>query len=140
MVRNGVRVIAMTVFKLNNQQVNTLLSDIPFCFFFTNMACLFRDKIIDLDQSYQGPQQLNNKGLKSYDQLFQNVEDLQDMIEYIHEIFEINNLVVNALLSNALLHYCYLPMIVGSVVNVEMKPKISISTALIILILTFKQI
>jgi hypothetical protein len=60
------------------------------------------------------------------------------MLEYIHEILEINNLVVNALLSNALLHYCYLPMIAGSIVNVNIKPKISISTALYVLILTFK--
>lgn len=52
MVRNAIRIIALTVFKLNEDSINNLLSDMPFCSYFANLACYFRDKILDLDQSY----------------------------------------------------------------------------------------
>ena len=52
MVRNAVRIIALTIFKLNDELVNKLVSDLPFCSYFANLACYFRDKVLDLDQSY----------------------------------------------------------------------------------------
>lgn len=46
---------------------------------------------------------------------------------------------VSTLLCNALSHYCYMPMIVGSLIC-NKSPIISISTAQYMLILTFKNI
>lgn len=49
MVRNAIRIIALTIFKLNDDSINKLLTDMPFCSYFSNLACFFRDKILDLD-------------------------------------------------------------------------------------------
>lgn len=49
MVRNAIRIIALTIFKLNEDSINKLLTDMPFCSYFANLACYFRDKILDLD-------------------------------------------------------------------------------------------
>ncbi len=54
-------------------------------------------------------------------------------------MFECDNRRVSDLLSNALLYYTYLPLVVGSIVS-ESKPIISISTAEFILIQTLRQI
>jgi hypothetical protein len=51
MIRNAIRIIVLTVFKLNDERVNTLLFELPYCSYFVNLACLFRDKLIDLDQA-----------------------------------------------------------------------------------------
>ena len=50
MVRNAIRIITLTIIKLNDDSANKLMSDLPFCSYFTNLACLFRDKLLDLDQ------------------------------------------------------------------------------------------
>ena len=52
MVRNAIRIIALTVIKLDDDQVNKLLADLPFCSYFTNLACFFRDKIMDIDKDF----------------------------------------------------------------------------------------
>jgi hypothetical protein len=72
--------------------------------------------------------------------MFHAVEDMNDLMEFFHEIFEVENNTVSTLLCNALLYYCYLPIVVGSLVCVTQKPMISISTSLFILIHTFKSI
>lgn len=46
MVRNAVRIINLTVFKINDQKLNDdLLSDVPYCLTFVHLACLLRDKV-----------------------------------------------------------------------------------------------
>jgi hypothetical protein len=58
MVKNAVRIIVISVFKLNEPMVNKLLSDVPFVNFFCHLACSLRDKIIEID-ALHNPQ---NKG------------------------------------------------------------------------------
>jgi Uncharacterised conserved protein len=72
MVRNAVRIIVLTVFKLNDESIEKAITDIPHCMYFINLSCQLRDKMMDLDQSYQ------KKGQKGYDQLYHCVEELQD--------------------------------------------------------------
>lgn len=46
MVRNAVRIIHLNVFKINDKKLNDeLLSDVPYCLSFVNLACLLRDKV-----------------------------------------------------------------------------------------------
>jgi hypothetical protein len=52
MVRNAIRIIVLTIFKLNDEGINKLLCDLPFCSYFAHLACFFRDKLLDLDRSY----------------------------------------------------------------------------------------
>lgn len=73
------------------------------------------------------------------------MDDLQDAVEFLNELYEqctLNKTVVK-LLTNALLHYCYLPVVMPALVGATKSfnaPKISISTALFMVTLTFKQI
>jgi hypothetical protein len=39
MVKNAVRIIVISVFKLNEPMVNKLLSDVPFVNFFCHLSC-----------------------------------------------------------------------------------------------------
>lgn len=52
MVRNAIRIITLTVFKLNDELVNKALCDIPHASYFVHLSCQLRDKMLDLDQSY----------------------------------------------------------------------------------------
>lgn len=130
MVRNAVRVIVLTVFKLSDEAVNELLGEVPFCSYFAHLACFLRDKVLDVDQSYQ------TKGKCTFDSLNHCVEEMQDLMEFLQEIFECDNSTVSDMLTNSLLFYCYYPVILGSLAS-ETKPIISISTAQFILIRSF---
>ena len=65
MVRNAVRIIYLTVFKINDTKLNNdILSDLPFCLNFVNIACLLRDKVCKgIDKSYYCQNYI--QGLKS---------------------------------------------------------------------------
>ena len=65
---------------------------------------------------------------------------MEDIFEYIQEIFEIDNSTTRKLLCNALLHYFYIPVIVGSLTGKSSSDKsyqISVNTALFVLNKTF---
>lgn len=54
MVKNAVRIINLTVFKINDPKLNSdILADVPFCLNFVHLACLMRDKVCNgIDKSY----------------------------------------------------------------------------------------
>ena len=54
MVRNAVRIINLTVYKINDSKLNEeVLSDVPYCLNFVHLACLLRDKVCNgIDKSY----------------------------------------------------------------------------------------
>lgn len=64
---------------------------------------------------------------------------MHDLMDFFQEVFECDNRAVSDVLSNALLFYCYLPVVLGSIAS-ENKPIISINTAQFILIQTFSHI
>ena len=71
------------------------------------------------------------------------MEDLEDSVEFVNELFEqcSENKVVSKLLTNALLHYCYLPVVIPALVGSEKGSNahnISISTALFMITYSFK--
>ena len=49
MIRNAIRIILLTVFKLNDERVNALLSELPYCSYFVSLACSFREKLLGLE-------------------------------------------------------------------------------------------
>jgi hypothetical protein len=77
-----------------------------------------------------------------FDKMLDYIEDIEDILEYCSEIFDVENPTTRELLCNALLHYFYLPIVVGSLNgNVSGNcPEISINTALFILNKTFKMV
>ncbi len=71
-------------------------------------------------------------------------EDLTVLLEYMSDIYQqcSHNETVIKLLTNALLHYCYLPLVIPALVGTAHKvsTQIGISTALFAATLTFKQL
>jgi hypothetical protein len=92
---------------------------------------MFRDKLIDLENGLGG--QMFSSLQQTVERVNQGVEEIHDMMDYFQEIFDCDNREVSDLMSNALLYYCYLPAVLGSIVS-ESKPLISISTAEYLLI------
>jgi hypothetical protein len=70
------------------------------------------------------------------DQVNHAVEELNDVMDFVQEIFECDNREVSDILSNSLLYFCYLPAVLGSIAS-ETKPILSISTAEYVLVQTF---
>lgn len=54
MVKNAVRIIYLNIFKINDQTLNDdIISDVPYCLTFVNLACVLRDKVLNgIDKSY----------------------------------------------------------------------------------------
>ncbi len=63
-----------------------------------------------------------------------NTEDSNETLFYIQDIFASGDENINRMLSNALLHYSYLPIVVGSLCSMRKKPIISLNTCLYVLI------
>ena len=49
-----------------------------------------------------------------FDKMLDFIEDVEDILEYAEEIFEIPNETTRALLCNSLMHYFYIPVVIGS--------------------------
>jgi hypothetical protein len=69
------------------------------------------------------------------------MEDFDDLVEFLQELFDEENvnLLSKKLMSDALLHYVYFPQVVGSILNTNSPPLVSISTALYIILQTQRQ-
>lgn len=50
-------------------------------------------------------------------------------MEYFQEIFDVDNTTASYQLANCLLYYCYLPVVLGSLVCLKQKPSIALNTA-----------
>jgi hypothetical protein len=47
-----------------------------------------------------------------FDKMLDMIEDVEDIIEYIEEIFSIQNETTRELLCNSLMHYFYIPVVI----------------------------
>lgn len=52
MVRNAAHIILLTIFKLNDPVINTIIMDVPFANFFCHLGCLLRDTILQMDWTH----------------------------------------------------------------------------------------
>jgi hypothetical protein len=71
------------------------------------------------------------------------IEDIEDILEHVQEVFEIENATTRQLMCNAMLHYFYFPVIVGSLSNSasnSTEHQVSMNTALFVLNKSFKMI
>lgn len=73
-----------------------------------------------------------------FDKMLDFIEETEDLLEYIQEIFEIENATTRSLLCNSLMHYFYIPIIIGSLTSTI--PEISVNTALFMLNKTFRMV
>jgi hypothetical protein len=78
MVRNAMRIIVLTILKLNDPVINKLLTDLPFATFFVNLSCYLRDMIIKLDLTHNTSNQqtsLSPTGTITFSSQGASVED-----------------------------------------------------------------
>jgi len=67
------------------------------------------------NQMSQAPNSLQHQQQSvKFDKLLDHIEDIEDILEYVQEIFEIENATTRKLMCNSLLHYFYIPVIAGS--------------------------
>lgn len=62
--------------------------------------------------------------------MLSDAEDSNETLFYIQDIFQSGDANLNRILSNALLHYAYLPTVISSLCSLQSKPVLSLNTSL----------
>ena len=70
--------------------------------------------------------------------MMNNTEDSNESLFYIQDILSSGDENINRMLTNALLHYAYLPLIVRSLCSMKKKPILTLNTCIYVLIQTFR--
>ncbi len=130
MVRTAARTIALTVFSIDNKDIINAVLSLPHATYFPHLACELRDRWIKVDQNI----------ISSLDvpDMRDDIEDIQDMLLYIQDIFNLSTPSLTIAVSNSLLIYAYLPSLIGSIGCTSKTPDInSYSAAIFFLTQTF---
>lgn len=109
---------------------------------------LFSALSIEKDQHSEADLSSHNfQQAPKFDKVLDNVEDIEDILEYAQEIFEVKNETTQRQTCNALLHYFYLPVVCGALtrydseqVYINEQYQISANTALFVLNKTVEMI
>jgi len=72
------------------------------------------------------------------DILLSETEDSNETLFYLQDIFNAGDEEINRMLTNALLHYAFLPSLVRSLCVISKKPLLSLNTCLYVLTQTFR--
>ena len=123
MIKNVVRNIFLTILKFNFPQFDEYITSLPSVTYFAYVACRFKDMLISL----------NNE--KQYERFHSLIEDITEDVIYIQDIFSLNNENINYILSNCMMYYCVLPVIINSISG--SKPIIPINLAIFMLVILF---
>jgi len=70
--------------------------------------------------------------------MLSNTEDTNESLFYIEDIFQAGDPNITRMLSSALLHYAYMPVLVRSLCSLKLKPLLNLNTCLYLLIQTFR--
>lgn len=126
MINNVVSNIFLSICKLKYRPVEDYLCSLPAISYFEFISCRLRDMIITFDKELR----------------YENFRNIQDdiitNIIYIQDIFSLGIDKINYVLTNCLMYYCVLPLIVSIIQSNSLK--ISITLALYVLCLLFHYI
>ena len=160
LVRTSIQSITLTLFNIDNPEMQGMFSVLPFCQFFSNIVCRLREIWMQIDGTIESISQLettvnvnspykpqtnyNSSPVLSVEKqievLTKLTEDGNEILFYVQDIFttckDRNNRVVE-MMANALLNYAYLPVVVQSLCVLKLKPHLQISSCLYILIQSF---
>eukprot|EP00357_Protocruzia_adherens_P011453 CAMPEP_0115007838 /NCGR_PEP_ID=MMETSP0216-20121206/21487_1 /TAXON_ID=223996 /ORGANISM="Protocruzia adherens, Strain Boccale" /LENGTH=844 /DNA_ID=CAMNT_0002374995 /DNA_START=193 /DNA_END=2727 /DNA_ORIENTATION=+ len=128
MVRTAVRTITLCIYKINEHKILKLILKPPFVNYFAHLACHSRSLWISLDEYLLKSNGSNN--LRCQDL----IADQIDTLYYIQDIFALDIPELNDAISNALLSYAILPVLVGSICATEVRPVINITLAIFLLL------
>ena len=123
MIKNVVRNIFLSILKFNFPQFDEYITSLPSVTYFAYVACRFKDMLISLYNE------------KQYERFHSLIEDITEDVIYIQDIFSLNNENINYILSNCMMYYCVLPVIINSISG--SKPIIPINLAIFMLIILF---
>ena len=70
--------------------------------------------------------------------MMSEAEDANETLFYIQDIFSSGDEDINKMLTNSLLHYAYLPIVVQALCAIKNKPALSLNTCLYVLTQTFR--
>lgn len=129
MVKNTVRNILLSLFKLKYEPILDYFTSLPSVSYFPFMALAFRDLILKMNEKII----LDDN---NYQELHSIQDDIVIDILFFQDILSLKITKISNLLINALYYYVILPLLCGSLVSIS-RPKIAISTALYVLILLF---
>ena len=112
MIRNVVRNTVMNIFRLKNAKIEEYFSKLPSVLYFAKIVNQIKDICFELKQ------QIKNQNTKKISYLF---DDLYDEIIYIDDLLNLKLERINYILINCFFHFLILPILCGSICNVNKK-------------------
>ena len=132
LVRTSVRTITLQIFELKNDEMYKLFHVVPYCSFYSSLACHLRDLWISIEKEID---QITPTDEHHVEVVIKQVEDANETLFYLQDLFTVlqkNCPSMAKMLANALLNYAYLPVVVQSlcIFNTKSKPLLSISSCI----------
>lgn len=127
MINNVVSNIFLSICKLNYEPIEDYVCSLPSISYFTYISCKMRDMIIALNEE------------KNYERFTNLQDDIITNIIYIQDIFSLQIHKINYVLTNCLMYYTILPLIVNTISSIK-KQKITIELSVYVLSLFFNYI
>ena len=112
MIRNVVRNTVMNIFRLKNAKIEEYFSKLPSVLYFAKIVNQIKDICFELKQ------QIKNQNTKKISYLF---DDLYDEIIYIDDLLNLKLERINYILINCFFYFLILPILCGSICNVNKK-------------------
>ena len=123
MVRTAAKTITLAVYSIATEEMLETILSLPHATYFVNLASYLRYLWMKIDVSL----------MKDYnfDDLRDELEDVNDLLMYIQDIFNTGLPKMTRALSNSLLYYAYLPSLLGSLSCADKDPDINSYSATI---------
>jgi hypothetical protein len=112
MIRNVVRNTVMNILRVKKSKIQEHFSKLPTILYFVKIVCHLRDICLEIKE------EIKNKNNKKISYLF---DDLFDEIIYIDDLLNLRMEKINYIILNCLFYFFILPILCGSICNVNKK-------------------
>ena len=112
MIRNVVRNTVMNILKVKKAKIQEHFSKLPTILYFVKIVCHLRDICLEIKE------EIKNKNNKKISYLF---DDLFDEIIYIDDLLNLRMEKINYIILNCLFYFFILPILCGSICNINKK-------------------
>ena len=112
MIRNVVRNTVMNIFRVKNAKIEEYFSKLPSVLYFVRIINQVKDICLEIKE------EINNQNSKKISYLF---DDLYDEIIYIDDLLNLKLEKINYILINCFFYFFIIPLLCGSICNVDKK-------------------
>ena len=112
MIRNVVRNTVMNILRVKKSKIQEHFSKLPTILYFVKIVCHLRDICLEIKE------EIKNKNNKKISYLF---DDLFDEIIYIDDLLNMRMEKINYIILNCLFYFFILPILCGSICNINKK-------------------